>query len=118
MQCINKMCDPSFLWNHTRLQRQTDKMSNGGVVWIIIRHFCLGKIVSTTCQVMEMKAHRSAAREVEAMVVLTEATEVRIAVAAGAVAACLEVGEEADLIVVLTVEAEVDQEEEEAWGKC
>lgn len=52
------------------------------------------------------------------MVVLMEVTEVRMAVVAGAAGVDLEVVVAADTIVVLTEVAEVDQEEEEAWGKC
>lgn len=43
---------------------------------------------------------------------------VRMGAAAGAVGVDLEVAVAADTIVVLTEVAEVDQEEEVAWGKC
>ncbi len=41
-----------------------------------------------------------------------------MAVVAGAVGVDLEVAVVVDMIAVLTEVAEVDQEEEEAWGKC
>ena len=90
------------------------------MVALCVEHYriLLFVIVWTLCQDMGMKARRSVEQEVEAMVFPTEVTEVRTAAAAGAVAVCLVVVEQAGLIVVLTVEAEVVQEEEEAWGKC
>lgn len=65
---------------------------------------------------METKAHRWA-EEVEGTVVLMEVT-VRMAAVAGAVGVDLEDAVVADMIGGLTEVAEVDQEEEEAWGKC
>lgn len=56
--------------------------------------------------------------EVEDTVVLMEVMEVLMAAVAGAVGEDLEVVVAADMIVVLTEVAEVDQEEEEAWGEC
>lgn len=53
----------------------------------------------------------------EGTAVLMEVT-VRMGAAAGAVGVDLEVAVAADTIVVLTEVAEVDQEEEVAWGKC
>lgn len=64
---------------------------------------------------MEMKAHHWA-QEVEGMVVPMEDT-VRTAAVAGAVGDS-EVAVVADMIAGLTEVAEVDQEGEEAWGKC
>lgn len=65
---------------------------------------------------METKAPQWA-EEVEGTVVLMEVT-VRMAAVAGAVGVDLEDAVVADMIEGLTEVAEVDQEEEEAWGKC
>lgn len=68
-------------------------------------------------QDMEMIAHHWVQEEGD-MVVLMEVMEVKMAVVAEGVAVDLEVVVAVYMIVVLTEVAEVDQEEEEAWGKC
>lgn len=54
----------------------------------------------------------------EVTVVQMEVMEARMVTVAGAVGVDLEVVVAVDMITVLTEEAEVDQEEEAAWGKC
>lgn len=54
----------------------------------------------------------------EGTVAPMEVMEVKMAAVEGDVGVDLEGAAVADMIVVLTEVAEVDQEEEEAWGEC